>query len=232
MGRNIFISYKYKDDKVYSMNKTKFVFIGAKLTTIARSTIVRDYVDALQSKLKDDHINLGEKDGESLADFSDEQIASSLKQKIFQSSITIVLISKGMKTSEPEKEQWIPWEVSYSLRTVKRADTTSRMNAILGIVLPDETGSYDWYYAENPQCNSVTHKTEQLFNMLKSNMFNIKKKTTRECNGTTIIEGESSFIKTVKWEVFTHDKNYNFYIEKAIEIRGNKDLYEPKIKLD
>ena len=233
MGRNIFISYKYRDTNVKSLNKVKLEVVNDKLVWMARTTIVRDYVDELQKILKEEHINLGEKDGESLEDFTDETIKTSLKDKIFNSSITIVLISKGMKDlSKQEREQWIPWEISYSLRTITRIDRTSRMNAVLGVVLPDESGNYDWYYTENPQCNSITHKKDQLFNMLKSNMFNIKEKTTRECNGSIINEGESSFIKTVKWEVFIYSKNYNFYIEKAIEIRENKDLYEPKIKLD
>lgn len=72
----------------------------------------------MQEKIGSDNINLGKKDGESLEDFSDERIETSLKRKIRQCSITIVIISKGMKTNDDEKEQWIPWEVSYSLRIV------------------------------------------------------------------------------------------------------------------
>ncbi len=231
MGRNIFISYKYKDDKILTLNKIKLLFGINGLKSIPRTTIVRDYVDELQSILKEDHINLGEKDGESLADFSDEQIASNLKQKIFQSSITIVMISKGMIVSyELEKDQWIPWEVSYSLRTVKRADTTSRMNAVLGVVLPDENNSYEWYYTENIECKSITHNTGLLFNILSKNMFNLKEPNTRECNGKIINEGEFSYIKTVKWNKFIDD--YNYYIEKAIEIRDNKESYEIEINLE
>jgi len=231
MGRNIFISYKYKDDKVYTMNKKKLIFVGENMKFVARPSIVRDYVDKLQTTLKEDHINLGEKDGESLANFKDSTIETSLKNKIFGSSITIILISKGMKISnELEKDQWIPWEVSYSLRTVTREDRKSRMNAILGVVLPDENNSYDWYYTKNTKCDCITHHYGQLFDILKSNMFNIKEPTIRECDGIKISEGEFSYIKTVEWGSFTN--NYNFYIEKAIEIRDNKDKYTLKINLD
>tara|TARA_R110002033_G_scaffold29471_1_gene66077 strand:- start:183 stop:878 length:696 start_codon:yes stop_codon:yes gene_type:complete len=231
MGSKVFVSYKYKDTLVASLNKTDLKFDGERFYYVARATRVRDYVDDLQELIGKDNINLGEKDGESLNDFSDSTIQSSLKDKIFNSSVTIVVISKGMKdNSKTEKEQWIPWEVSYSLRETTRSDRTSRMNAILGVVLPDDTGTYDWFYTENHQCNSITHKTGQLFNMLKSNMFNIKKKITRECNGSIIIEGECSFIKTVKWEEFKD--NHKSYIEKSIEIRENKVLYDLKIRLD
>lgn len=231
MGRNIFISYKYKDDKVNSMNSKKWIFIGDNLTHVARPTIVRDYVDKLQTILKEDHFNLGEKDGESLADFKDSTIETNLKDKIFGSSITIVMISKGMKVSyEPEKDQWIPWEVSYSLRTITRKDRTSRMNAVLGIVLPDENNSYEWYYTENNECNCITHHYAQLFNILKSNMFNMKKPVESECGGLKIHHGEFSFIKTVKWEAFKN--SHNDYIEKAIEIRDDKELYKIEINID
>ena len=109
MGRNIFVTYKYKDDKVPALLLK---------TMLGEKTIVRHYVDELQKKLSnEDHINLGEKDGESLVDFSNSHIESKLKNKIFSSSITIVMISKGMKDVVlNEKDQWIPWEVSYSFQ--------------------------------------------------------------------------------------------------------------------
>lgn len=234
MARKIFVSYKYGDTNVPDLKKRDEVdFLGVPIS-VPRSTRVRDYVDELQEIIGKDNINLGEKEGESLGNFTDETIKSSLKDKIFGSSVTIVMISKGMKDNlKTEKEQWIPWEISYSLRVTTRADRSSRMNALLGVVLPDETGNYNWYYRYNPDCNSITHFTNQLFKMLQCNMFNLKEKDTRECNGTTInISDEPSFIKTVKWEEFINKKDYNFYIEKAIAIRDNKDLYEVKIKLD
>lgn len=234
MGKNVFISYKYKDEKVHKLADSFNDEVDGKTKLVVRNTRVRDYVDLMQEKIGKEHTNLGEKDGESLEDFSDEKIESELKKKIYRSSVTIVVISKGMKdTTLKESEQWIPWEISYSLRVVNREDSTSQMNAVLGVVLPDENNSYDWYYTENKQCNCTTHHTQQLFKILSKNMFNIKEKTFRECNGIKIhTTSDSSFIKTVKWSEFMNGSNYDFYINKAVEIREKANLYEPMINLE
>lgn len=218
------MSYKYKDVKVAKLQDYFYEEVDGRMIFNQRMTRVRDYVNLLQEVIGKDNINLGEKDGESLADFKDSEIQTALKDKIFGSSVTIVMISKGMKEiGKVENEQWIPWEVSYSLKEITRADRTSRMNAVLGIVLPDETGNYDWYYTHNSLCNSITHHTGQLFGILKNNMFNIKAPTIRECNGTNISEGECSFIKTETWDNFR--TAHKFYIDKAIEIRDKNDEY-------
>lgn len=187
MARKVFVSYKYKDELVAKLEDYFYEEVNGKLTFVQRNTRVRDYVDKLQDKIGRDNINLGEKDDESLDDFSDETIETLLKQRIRQCSVTIVVISKGMKDgSKSENEQWIPWEISYSLRVVPTGRNTKQMNAVLGIVLPDETGDYNWYYTSNPNCNSITHHTRQLFKILRDNMFNILEKEFRECNGTRI----------------------------------------------
>jgi len=228
MGRKVFISYKYADTQVQDLGIFEESEWGLEQKI---PTKVRHYVDKLQEEIGKDNINLGEKDGESLADFSDMTIETKLKGKIRQCSITIILISKGMKTNEPEKDQWIPWEVSYSLRTVPNGSYTKQMNAILGIVLPDETDSYDWYYKSDLDCNCITHYTSKLFKILRENSFNIKDKQFQQCNGKNIYTNdEPSFFKTVKWDEFM--RNHNYYIEKAIEIKNNKSAYDVHINLD
>ena len=55
-------------------------------------------------------------------------------------------------------------------------------------------------------------------------MFNKKEPNTSLCsNGTTVHHGEFSYIKSVKWDEFKNSPNY--YLNKAIELRDNKEQY-------
>lgn len=222
MGRKVFVSYKYADTYVEDLNIYEETFWGKQKV----QTKARHYVDELSNILEDeDHIYKGEDDGQSLADFSDEYIASSLRDKIYDSSITIVLVSKGMKHIwQAEKDQWIPWEISYSLKEYSRAGRTSLSNGVLAVVIPDEYGSYEYYLTHDSVCNCTNHNTPFLFQILRDNMFNKKDSDTYICsNGSIIHRGEFSYIKAVKWENFKSAPNY--YLDKAIEIRDNKGDY-------
>lgn len=213
MGRKIFISYKYADNKVRQINN------------ISTST-VRDYVDELQLKLKGYHINKGERDGEDLSAFKDSTIASKLRDKIYDSSITIVLISKNMKESISEENQWIPWEISYSLKEHTRGGRTSATNAILAVVIPDELDSYS-YYIQDKRCGECTCRifnTSSLFKILEKNMFNKNIKSRKECNIMNIYTGYPSYIYNVKWDEFIVD--IDKYIEIATEINDKIDEYK------
>lgn len=216
MANNIFVSYKYSDWHV------------APLPGIPRTT-ARNYVDEIQKLLAaEDHIYMGENDGESLETLNDATIGSKLGDKIFYSSITIVLISKEMKlTYTAEREQWIPWEISYSLKEQSRQGRNSKTNAVLAVVLPDEFGSYEYFMTYSPTCNSTTLKTNTLFQILRENMFNIKDKETdtRECNGAKIYNSKNhSYIPCVKWEEFA--TGVQPHIDLAISIRQNINNYE------
>ncbi|MDR1877512.1 MAG: TIR domain-containing protein [Flavobacteriaceae bacterium] len=216
MGKKIFVSYKYADRLVRQ-------FQGS-------PTTVRDYVDILQNKIdKSDHINKGEDDGEDMSSLADSTIASKLGNKIFDSSVTIVFISKGMKENDtPEKDQWIHWEISYSLREQSRQYANSKTNAILAVVLPDESGSYEYFIKDNtcPHCNCKTLQTSVLFQILKYNMFNIKQPEFSDCQyhgQNRPYKGYSSYIYSVKWDDFID--NINKYVDIAVNIWKNRNDY-------
>jgi hypothetical protein len=222
MARKVFVSYKYGDTYVQDLNVYEDTIWGKQKV----QTKVRHYVNELAGILSsEDHIYKGENDGQSLADFSDEYIASTLRDKIYDSSITIVLVSKGMKNIWlAEKDQWMPWEISYSLKEYTRQGRTSLSNGVLVIVLPDEYGSYEYFLTYDSVCNCTNYNTPFLFQILSDNMFNKKEPDTKLCtNGTTVHYGEFSYIKSVKWEEFISSPN-NF-LNKAIELRDNKDQY-------
>jgi len=232
MGKNIFVSYKYSDSQVQDLNIYETVkdFLGNVLRKKVTTT-ARHYVDKIDELLEDgDHIFKGEDDGEDMSTLEDATIGSKLGDKIFYSSVTIVLISKGMKEAySAEKDQWIPWETSYSLKRQSRDGGRSNTNAVLAVVLPDTLGGYDFYIADNscPYCKCRTLKTDFLFQILRDNMFNVKQPVFTECTnhiGNKPYQGYSSFIHSVKWVDFVSSPNE--YIDIAVTIRQNINEYE------
>jgi len=217
LGKKIFVSYKYGDRSVQALPGYP-------------GTTARDYVDVYQDLVRGTHhINKGENDNESLAGFKDETIESKLRDKIYDSSVTIVFISKQMDDGTDEKNQWIPWEVSYSLKEVRRADQISRMNAVLAVVIPDKFGVYDYYLVQDscPFCHCRLLKTAFLFGILRLNMFNVKGPTFADCRNhskNTVFLGDSSYIESVKWSDFIADVNK--WIDKAVSINEKAGDYE------
>lgn len=150
LGKKIFVSYKYKDNDVKMM------------PNVTQPTWPCDYVDYIKDKvLCDDDIYKGEKSDEDISSWSEDAIWNHLKNKIYDSTLTIVLISPNMKeTGKWQRSQWIPWEISFSVRETTRNNQTSHRNALLVVILPDKSGSYDYYNKKN------------LFPILKSNIEN------------------------------------------------------------
>ena len=213
MKRNVFVSYKYADKNVqhlYGHFPTK----------------ARHYVDEVEKLLvAEGHIYYGEHDREDLSDWSEDQIWEELKDRIFPTSCTIVLISPNMK--EPnryDKSQWIPWEISYSIRETIRNDRKSHRNAILAVVLPDINGNYDYALKDYHCCpfGCTTYNSSWMFTIIKDNMFNRKNPKNNECRqAKTVWHGEYSYIPMVRWNYFVN--HVSELIDRAERI---KDDYE------
>ncbi len=219
MARNIFVSYKYSDEDVQHL-WGHF------------PTKVRHYVDEVEKLLAaEGQIYYGEHDGEDLSDWSEDQIWEELKDRIFYTSCTIVLISPNMKESNRyDKSQWIPWEISYSLRETVREDRKSHRNAILAVVLPDKNGSYDYALRANHCClnGCTTYYRNWMFTIIKKNMFNRKNPIRNECRqATTVWQGEYSYIPMVRWNYFV--EHISELIDRAERIKEDyeeNDSYE------
>lgn len=197
MGKKIFVSYKYADSDVYKITNDYF-----KMDT------VRDYVDRLENIIGRDDIYKGEHAGEDQSKFKNGTIWEHLKSKIFDSSITIVLISKNMKDFYySEEEQWIYQEISYSLKELTRTsnngkkENKSLSNAIICVVIPDRTGNYN-YYINNTYFYKL-YNDNITFNIIARNRSN-KKYVFNE-----------DYIVTTTWSNFIAD--YNKYINLAID---------------
>lgn len=221
MGRKVFVSYKYKDNRVAPLN-------GYHKHTI------RDYVDYLQDhKYSGDDYNKAENDNENLSDFKKDTIKSKLRDKIWDSSITLVLISPGMRVEwQKEEDQWMPWEVAYSLRTETRHHTRSLPNGMIAVVLPDLFESYDYFDSQETLIDDQGNvheiesiKTGNTFKIIRENMFNQKDPVTDTIQGQTIYYGESSYIITVRWADFIDD--VDTYFDCAMNLKENRiDEYE------
>lgn len=188
MGRKIFVSYKYRDNNVENI-----IGMDGKVGLCT----VRNYVDKLEEILKDkaEHIYKGESDGEDLSQLSDDTIWEKLKNRIYDSTLTIVMLSKGMREKyKAEKHQWIPQEISYSLKEISRIDSsgnsvTSKTNALIAVIVPDINGSYDYFTYQKDcctkKCTHYNNDSDRIFTIMSK--ICLIRKVLIKSNATTTI---------------------------------------------
>lgn len=218
MARKIFVSYKYADSNVQNLNNLE-------------NSTPRSYVDLMESELLADEIYKGESDGDDLSHLSEETIEDRLRERMFDSSMTIVLISKNMKEAKSESLQWIPREVAYSLRVKSRGEKTSGENAMIALILPDSMGSYS-YIVDFILCHETSvrnWKTETMFSIIGQNMFNLKEPNKQTCSGILCQNqyhagNDHSYIYPVLWQHFK--MNSTLHINQAYKIKENIDQYK------
>lgn len=228
--RKVFVSYKYKDCQVYQDHQfLSPVQVGEYFESITP----RSYLNALEVILKDYAIQKWEKDDEDLSQFQDETIASKLRDKIFDSSLTMVLISPGMRDSNDESDQWIPWEVAYSLRESSREGRKSKTNAMLAVVLPDVNNSYD-YCIEKQDCgaNILKFSSSFCFPIIGGNFFNKKNPDRHRCDGCGEYHwygADNHYFAYATWSDFLNHMQY--YMDIAYRHSENTDKYDIRKKI-
>jgi len=220
----IFISYKYGDKHVRQNDSWNIndwlleVEDGDYLTA-------RDYTTHLMENVLTDHQNKAEEDKDDLSSLTEEVIQQKLYERIYDSTVTIILISKNMKENREEKLQWIPREVSYSLREKTREGRKSYTNGVLAVVLPDEDGKYD-HAVIHKSCGVTSWQTPSFFKIIRKNMFNRLEKNQTLCGFCSNYHhrgNNHSYICPVKWDNFVDD--HNRYINLVLDLKERLDEF-------
>ena len=108
-------------------------------------------------------------DSPDLTDRKTETIKEHLKDMLFDTTVTIVIVSPDMRQSD-----WIDWEIEYSLRNYNRSGRYSSTNGILGVLMK-VNGGYDWIrYRANQYdgCTSNNYSDSLLPNIMRNNRYN------------------------------------------------------------
>lgn len=103
-----------------------------------------------------------------LADLKTDTIKNKLSDMIFDTSVTIVIISPHIKESK-----WIEWEIKHSLMKETRSGRTSQPNGIIGVIMK-VNGSYDWF--RNPfrlGNQNDNYNEDYVFDIIKDNRNNL-----------------------------------------------------------
>lgn len=155
-------------------------------------------------------------DSPDLTDTSTENIKRNLRNMMYDTSVTIVIISPNMK-----KSKWIDWEIEYCLKNITRKNRTSHTNGIVGVIMK-YNGGYDWFKTIAPNkdgCFSSSYKENLVYDIINNNRFNQNPKVY-SCNVCKTVNALSgSYIAYVEEEDFL--ANPSKYIDNAYDKSEN-----------
>ena len=198
MARKTFISYKYSE--------------------------AQDLRDEILEALGDDATYYqGETaDSPDLTDSSTENIKKNLTDMMYDTSVTIVVISPNLKDSK-----WIDWEIEYSLKEITRENRTSRTNGIVGVI-QKVNGGYGWLVSnetKNDGCSVRTIDSSKLYKIINENRYNLQGDNKYACeNCKTYSQLLGSYISLIEEEDFL--SNPQKYIDNAYSKSEDIENYE------
>lgn len=108
-------------------------------------------------------------DSPDLTDTTTENIKKNLRDMMYDTSVTIVIISPHMKESK-----WIDWEIEYCLKDNTRKGRTSHNNGVVGVIMK-YNGGYDWFkysYVNSDGCRVTGYYSEKVYDIINNNRFN------------------------------------------------------------
>ena len=149
-------------------------------------------------------------DSPDMTDCKTETIKKNLRDMMYDTSVTIVILSPNMKESK-----WIDWEIEYCLKNITRKGRTSHTNGVVGVI-SKVNGSYDWlkYSVIKPDgCQVSRYHTEKLYDIINNNRYNQYPKVYN-CNICKCVDWlDGSYIAFVEEDDFL--ANPQKYIDNA-----------------
>jgi hypothetical protein len=156
-------------------------------------------------------------------DNATETIKKNLCDMMYDTSVTIVVISPNMKDS-----RWIDWEIEYCLKEITREERTSRTNGVVGVI-QKVNGGYDWFVTrtQNPdRCTVRNYDESKLYDIIRMNRYNRKNPAYACSTCKTYSQLDGSYISLIDEEDFLADPGK--YIENAFEKSERADDFELK----
>ena len=140
-----------------------------------------------------------------MTDFTTATIKNHLKDMIYNTSVTILIISPHMKESN-----WISWELEYALKNQKRGDIYSHSNGIVGVIA-NQWDNGAWFKQNEYRIGNRLIQHSCLPDIVVKNRMN--KKNRFSINYDSV--NSESYISMVSENTFLSDPQY--YIESAYE---------------
>ncbi|MDR2407805.1 MAG: TIR domain-containing protein [Bacteroidales bacterium] len=159
-------------------------------------------------------------DSSDLSDTSTGNIRRVLSDMIYQTSVTIVIISPNMIHSK-----WIDWEIEYSLKEINRANRNSKTNGVVGVIMK-VNGGYDWLTNHYRNCHDspcINYKKDKLYPIIHQNQFNSNPPIQHCSLCKTFDFMNGSYITFIEEETFLQDPQK--YIDNAYQKSQNIDNY-------
>lgn len=159
-------------------------------------------------------------DSPDLTDTTTENIKKNLTDMMYDTTVTIVIISPNMMQSK-----WIDWEIEYCLKEITRKNRTSHTNGVVGVVMK-YNGGYSWLRSSINQSDghsSTYNDTTKLYDIINNNRFNQtpKKYFCDICKTFDRLTG--SYISIIEEEEFLEDPQT--FIDNAFEKSENTSNY-------
>lgn len=188
---------------------------------MARKTFI-SYKYSEACKLRDEILKaLGEEamyyqgetsDSPDLTDDKTETIKKKLTDMMYNTSVTIVILSPNII-----KSKWVDWELEYSLKEISRKDRKSKTNGIVAVIMK-YNNSYEWLIKTGTNChgnNTISFYEKKLYPIINKNHFNSNPEKWHCDKCKTYDSFLGSYISYVKEDDFLNDPT--LYIENAYD---------------